>query len=51
MSTDKPWVKNYPEGTPDHLEFDPDRTLVALLDEAESEFQELTAFSNFFSPN
>ena len=49
MSTDKPWVKNYPEGTPDHLELDPNRTLITLLDEAESEFQELTAFSNFGS--
>ena len=46
MSKDKPWLKNYPEGTPDELEFDP-RTLVTLLDDAESEFSEVPAFTNF----
>ena len=46
MSTDKPWVKNYPEGTPDQLEFDP-KTLVTLLDDAESEYPESPAFANF----
>ena len=46
MSTDKPWVKNYPEGTPDQLEFDP-KTLVTLLDDAESEYPESLAFANF----
>lgn len=42
MSTDKPWVKNYPEGTPDQLEFDP-KTLVTVLDDAESEYPESLA--------
>ena len=47
MSKDKPWLKNYPEGTPDlNLNFDP-KTLVALLDEAESEISEVPAFTNF----
>ena len=46
MSTDKPWVKNYPEGTPDQLEFDP-KTLVTVLDDAESEYPESLAFANF----
>ena len=46
MSKDKPWLKNYPEGTPSELEFDP-KTLVTLLDEAESKFPEVPAFTNF----
>ena len=46
MSKDKPWLKNYPEGTPTELTFDP-KTLVTLLDDAESEFPEIHAFTNF----
>ena len=46
MSKDKPWVKNYPDGASAELEFD-QKTLVNLLDEAESEFPEVPAFTNF----
>ena len=47
MSQEKIWLKNYPDGTPDELEFDPAKTLVTILDDAESEFPEVDAFTNF----
>ena len=47
MSQEKIWLKNYPDGTPDELEFDPAKTLVTILDDAESKFPEVDAFTNF----
>ena len=45
MSQEKIWLKNYPDGIPDELEFDPAKTLVTILDDAESEFPEgITGF-------
>ena len=47
MSRKKPWLKNYPENTPEELVFDPRKTLVRILDEAESEYSDNKAFVNF----
>ena len=47
MRTKKPWLKNYPDGTPKVLEFDPRRTLVTLLDESEAKYSSHLAFTNF----
>ncbi len=47
MSRKKPWLKNYPENTPEELVFDPRKTLVRILDEAETEYSENKAFVNF----
>ena len=43
----KPWLKSYPEGTPEFIELDPRKTIVRLLDEAESNFPDNMAFVNF----
>ena len=47
MSRKKPWLKNYPENTPEELVFDPRKTLVRILDEAETEYSDNKAFVNF----
>ena len=47
MSRKKPWLKNYPENTPEELVFDPRKTLVRVLDEAETEYPDNMAFANF----
>ena len=47
MSRKKPWLKNYPENTPEELVFDPRKTLVRILDEAETEYSDNNAFVNF----
>jgi long-chain acyl-CoA synthetase len=47
MNRKKPWLKNYPENTPDELVFDPRKTLVRVLDEAETEYPDNKAFVNF----
>ena len=47
MSRKKPWLKNYPENTPEELVFDPRKTLVRILDEAEIEYSDNKAFVNF----
>ena len=47
MSRKKPWLKNYPENTPEELVLDPRKTLVRILDEAETEYSDNKAFVNF----
>jgi len=47
MSRKKPWLKNYPENTPEELDFDPRKTLVRLLDESELKYAKNQAFVNF----
>ncbi len=47
MSRKKPWLKNYPENTPEELVFDPRKTLVRILDEAETKYPDNKAFVNF----
>jgi len=47
MNRKKPWLKNYPENTPEELVFDPRKTLVRVLDEAETEYPDNKAFVNF----
>ena len=47
MNRKKPWLKNYPENTPEELVFDPRKTLVRILDEAETEYSDNKAFVNF----
>jgi len=47
MSRKKPWLKNYPENTPEELVFDPRKTLVKTLDEAETKYPDNKAFVNF----
>ena len=43
----KPWLKSYPEGTPEFITLDPRKTIVKLLDEAESSYPQNNAFVNF----
>ena len=43
----KPWLKSYPEGTPEFISLDPRKTIVKLLDEAESNYPDNDAFVNF----
>ena len=43
----KPWLKSYPEGTPEFITLDPRKTIVKLLDEAESNYPDNDAFVNF----
>ena len=38
MNRKKPWLKNYPENTPEEIVIDPRKTLVRVLDEAETEY-------------
>ena len=47
MSRKKPWLKNYPENTPEELVLDPRKTLVKVLDKAETEYPDNMAFANF----
>ena len=47
MSRKKPWLKNYPENTPEELVFDPRKTLIRILDEAETKYPDNKAFVNF----
>ena len=47
MSRKKPWLKNYPENTPEELVFDPRKTLIKILDEAEIKYPDNKAFVNF----
>ena len=47
MNRKKPWLKNYPENTPEEIAIDPRKTLVRVLDEAETEFPDNKAFANF----
>jgi len=47
MSRKKPWLKNYPENTPEELFLDPRKTLVKVLDKAETEYPDNKAFVNF----
>ena len=43
----KPWLKSYPEGTPEFITLDPRKTIVKLLDEAELNYPDNDAFVNF----
>ena len=43
----KPWLKSYPEGTPEFITLDSRKTIVKLLDEAESNYPDNDAFVNF----
>ena len=43
----KPWLMSYPEGTPEFIALDPRKTIVKLLDEAESSYPQNNAFVNF----
>ena len=47
MNRKKPWLKNYPENTPEEIVLDPRKTLVKVLDEAETEYPDNKAFANF----
>ena len=47
VNRNKPWLKSYPEGTPEFITLDPRKTIVKLLDEAESSYPENQAFVNF----
>jgi len=47
MNRKKPWLKNYPENTPEEIVIDPRKTLVRVLDEAETEYPDNMAFANF----
>jgi len=47
MNRKKPWLKNYPENTPEEIVIDPRKTLVKVLDEAETEYPDNKAFANF----
>ena len=47
MSRKKPWLKNYPENTPEELVFNPRKTLIKVLDEAEKKYPDNKAFVNF----
>ena len=47
MNRKKPWLKNYPENTPEEIVLDPRKTLVRVLDEAETEYPDNKAFANF----
>ena len=47
MNRKKPWLKNYPEDTPEEIVLDPRKTLVKVLDEAETEYPDNKAFANF----
>ena len=47
MNRKKPWLKNYPENTPEEIVIDPRKTLVRVLDEAETEYPDNKAFANF----
>ena len=47
MNRKKPWLKNYPEDTPEEIVLDPRKTLVKGLDEAETEYPDNKAFANF----
>ena len=42
MNRKKPWLKNYPENTPEEIAIDPRKTLVRVLDEAETEYPDIT---------
>ena len=47
MNRKKPWLKNYPENTPEEIVLDPRKSLVNVLDEAETEYPDNKAFANF----
>ena len=47
MNRKKPWLKNYPENPPEEIVLDPRKTLVKVLDEAETEYPDNKAFANF----
>ena len=47
MNRKKPWLKNYPENTPEEIVLDPRKTLVRVLDQAETEYPDNKAFANF----
>ena len=47
MNRKKPWLKNYPENTPEEIVIDPRKTLVRVLDEAETQYPDNMAFANF----
>ena len=47
MNRKQPWLKNYPEDTPEEIVLDPRKTLVKVLDEAETEYPDNMAFANF----
>ncbi len=47
MNRKKPWLKNYPEDTPEEIVLDPRKTLVKVLDDAETEYPDNKAFANF----
>ncbi|HJM08909.1 MAG TPA: AMP-binding protein, partial [Gammaproteobacteria bacterium] len=47
VNRNKPWLKSYPEGTPEFITLDPRKTIVKLLNEAESSYPENDAFVNF----
>ena len=47
VNRNKPWLKSYPDGTPEFITLDPRKTIIKLLDEAESSYPENEAFVNF----
>ena len=50
MNRKKPWLKNYPENTPEEIDIDPRKTIIKLLDDAESKYPDNDAFVNFNVP-
>ena len=50
MNRKKPWLKNYPENTPEEINIDPRKTIIRLLDDAESKYPDNDAFVNFGTP-
>jgi len=50
MNRKKPWLKNYPESTPEEINIDPRKTIIKLLDDAESKYPDNNAFVNFNVP-
>ena len=50
MNRKKPWLKNYPENTPEEIDIDPRKTIIKLLDDAESKYPDNNAFVNFDVP-
>ena len=43
---EKPWLKNYPEGVPEHIDLDGYRSIVDLLDQSCTKYKDRMAYHN-----
>jgi len=47
MSIERPWLKHYPPGVPEHIDLDQYSSVPAMLEESFSLFHDRPAFASF----